>query len=64
MEVPGRLRLRANDLLERPAVPVRIREEHEAAPGIVLDLRCINPALDQLSASGLDVGDHHLQTLD
>src|SRR5215218_3217121 len=57
-------RLAADDLLDGPAVAVRVGEEHEPAPGKVLDLADLDPAVGEVGVGGLDVVDHHLQAGD
>src|SRR4029450_2145997 len=54
----------ANDLLDGPAVAVGVGEEHEPAPGKVLDLADVDAAVHQLGAGGVDVGDDHLEAAD
>jgi hypothetical protein len=48
-------------LLDGPAVAVGVGEEHEPAPGEVLDLADLDPARRGAGAGGLDVGDDQLQ---
>jgi hypothetical protein len=51
------------DLLDRPAVAVRVAKEHERAPREVLDLADVDAAARELGVRGLDVGDHELESL-
>src|SRR3712207_5105672 len=55
--------LARGQLLHGPAVPVRIPEEDELAPGELLDLARLDPALYQLGARGLDVRHVQLEAL-
>src|SRR4051812_16175436 len=48
-------------LLQRPAVAVRVLEEHELAPGEVLHVARLDAPLDQLGTRSRDVGDDDLR---
>ena len=53
-----------SDLLDCPAVAVRILEEHEEDAGAELaDVARIDAALDELRARGVNVGDDEVQPL-
>jgi hypothetical protein len=52
------------DLLDRPSVAVGIAEEHESAPGEVLDIGNLEPPPRKLVPRSLDVLDHELKTLE
>src|SRR5258707_3309573 len=49
------------DLLNGPAVAVRVGEEDERAPRELLDLAHLDTTPDQIVAGGFDVGDDQLQ---
>src|SRR4051812_12835087 len=49
--------------LHRPAVSVGVLEEHERAPGEVLDRRDLDAAPGQVAGRRLDVLHHELETL-
>src|SRR5919198_3709401 len=51
------------DLLNGPAVAVRVAEEHKRTPWELLHLADLHPAPDELGTSGVDIGDHQLQSL-
>src|SRR6266568_4670271 len=55
---PGR------ELLHRPAVAVRVAEEHERAPVEDLDIAHVDAAAGQLRAGRIDVGDDELEPFD
>src|SRR5215212_9848434 len=49
-------------LLDRPAIAIRVLEEDERSPGQHLDRAHGNPALAELGLGGRDIWDHELQT--
>src|SRR5437588_3833458 len=51
-------------LLDRPAVAVGIAGMNERAPRLHVDIADIEPAVEQLLARSVRVGDDHLQSLD
>gem|GEM_PF-5454669 len=59
----GSLPLAADELLDDPAVAVRIAEEQEPAPGKVLYLSYVQYSIEQIGARDIDVLDHQLQPL-
>jgi hypothetical protein len=50
------------ELLHRPAIAVRILEEHEPAPRELLHLAGVDTPRDQLGVCGVDVVDDHLRS--
>src|SRR3712207_4983755 len=51
-------------LLDRPAVAVRVREEQEAAPRVVLDAAVLDALCHEVGLGRLDVGDDQLQAFE
>src|SRR5215475_401385 len=51
------------DLLECPGVAVRVRERHEGAPGLHVDVARIHALVEQRAAGRRHVRDHHLYAL-
>src|SRR5918994_942452 len=51
------------NLLDCPAVPIRVLEEDELAPIELLDLGNVHSPLDELCARRVNVGDDHLEAL-
>ena len=54
----------AEQLLDGPAVAVGVGEEHEPAPGELLDLADLDPAAGELGVGGVGILDHDLQAAD